>query len=70
MRKRRDGIAPWKSGLDVIALVGTLRYQQQHSILQIQSCLREVLWWPNEPSITDQFYRYEELLALRLADKK
>jgi hypothetical protein len=55
-------------GLDVIALVGTLRYQQQRSIGQIhQELLRHGLQVA-ERTVTDQLYRYEELLALHLAD--
>jgi hypothetical protein len=55
-------------GLDVIALVGTLRYQQQRSIAQIhQELLRRGLQVA-ERTVTDQLYRYEELLALHLAD--
>src|SRR5947209_13971316 len=55
-------------GLDVIALVGTLRYQQQRSIGQIhQELLRRGLQVA-ERTVTDQLYRYEELLALHLAD--
>jgi hypothetical protein len=57
-------------GLDVIALVGTLRYQQQRSIPQIHQELlrRGVQVAPR--TVTDQLYRYEELLALHLADRK
>src|SRR5436309_11708123 len=57
-------------GLDVIALVGTLRYQQQRSIPQIhQELLRRGLQVA-ERTVTDQLYRYEELLALHLADSQ
>ena len=57
-------------GLDVIALVGTLRYQQQRSIPQIHQELlrRGVQVAPR--TVTDQLYRYEELLALHLADRQ
>jgi hypothetical protein len=57
-------------GLDVIALVGTLRYQQQRSIPQIHQELLARGLLIAERSVTDQLYRYEELLALRLSDEK
>lgn len=57
-------------GLDVIALVGTLRYQQQRSIPQIhEELLRRGLVLAQR-TVTDQLYRYEELLALHLADSQ
>jgi hypothetical protein len=57
-------------GLDVIALVGTLRYQQQRSIPQIhEELLRRGLALAPR-TVTDQLYRYEELLALHLADSQ
>jgi hypothetical protein len=53
----------------VIALVGTLRYQQQRSIPQIhQELLRHGVQVAPR-TVTDQLYRYEELLALHLADR-
>jgi hypothetical protein len=55
-------------GLDVIALVGTLRYQQQRSIPQIHEDLVRRGLVVAERTVTDQLYRYEELLALHLAD--
>lgn len=55
-------------GLDVIALVGTLRSQQQHSIPQIhEERLRRGLHIA-ERSVTDQRSRSEELVAFHLAD--
>ena len=57
-------------GLDVIALVGALRYREQRSIPQIhQELLRRGLELAQR-SVTDQLYRYEELLAVNLADVK
>lgn len=57
-------------GLDVIALVGTLRYQQQRSVPQIhEELLRRGLVLAQR-TVTDQLYRYEELLALHLADSQ
>src|SRR5947209_5191800 len=55
-------------GLDVIALVGTLRYQQQRSIPQIHQELQRLGLKIAQRTVTDQLYRYEELLALHLAD--
>src|SRR6266699_222131 len=55
-------------GLDVIALVGALRYQQQRSIPQIHEDLLRRGLEMAQRTVTDQLYRYEELLALHLAD--
>ena len=55
-------------GLDVIALVGALRYQQQRSIPQIHEDLLRRGLVVAQRTVTDQLYRYEELLALHLAD--
>jgi hypothetical protein len=57
-------------GLDVIALVGTLRYQEQRSIPQIHQELQRRGVHIASRTVTDQLYRYEELLALHLADPK
>jgi hypothetical protein len=57
-------------GLDVIALVGTLRYQQQRSIPQIHEELLRRGIQMAQRTVTDQLYRYEELLALHLADSQ
>ena len=57
-------------GLDVIALVGTLRYQQQRSIPQIHEELLRRGLVLSQRTVTDQLYRYEELLTLHLADEK
>jgi hypothetical protein len=57
-------------GLDVIALVGTLRYGQQRSIPQIHEDLKRRGVTVAERTVTDQLYRYEELLSLHLADQK
>jgi len=57
-------------GLDVIALVGRLRYQQQRSIPQIHEELLRRGVSLCQRTVTDQLYRYEELLALYLADPK
>lgn len=57
-------------GLDVIALVGMLRYQQQRSIRQIHEELVRRGLKVAQRTVTDQRYRYEELLALHLADSQ
>jgi hypothetical protein len=56
-------------GLDVITLVGALRYQQQRSIPQIHEELRRRGLQVAERTVTNQLSRYEELLALHLADE-
>src|SRR5260370_29049369 len=55
-------------GLDVIALVGQLRYREQRSVPQIHRALRERGVQIAERSVTVLLHRYEELVALRLAD--
>ncbi len=55
-------------GLDVIALVGALRFAQHRSVAEIQDALTRRGVAICERSVTEQLYRYEELLALRLAD--
>src|SRR5258707_1641677 len=55
-------------GLDVIALVGQLRYREQRSVPQIHRALRERGVQIAERSVTVLLHRYEELVALRLGD--
>jgi hypothetical protein len=55
-------------GLDIIALVGGLRYREQRSVPQIHRALRERGVDIAERSVTVLLHRYEELVALRLAD--
>ena len=55
-------------GLDVIALVGQLRYRDQRSVPQIHRALRERGVHIAERSVTVLLHRYEELVALRLGD--
>ena len=54
----------------MIALVGTMRYQEQRSIPQIHRELQRRGVQIACRTVTDQLYRYEELLALSLADPK
>jgi hypothetical protein len=55
-------------GLDVIALVGQLRYREQRSVPQIHQVLRQRGVDIAERSVTVLLHRYEELVALRLGD--
>jgi hypothetical protein len=55
-------------GLDVLALVGQLRYREQRSVPQIHQALRERGVDITERSVTELLHRYEELVALRLGE--
>jgi Transposase, Mutator family len=57
-------------GLDVIALIGALRYQEHRSVPEIHGALRERGVPISERSVTNLLDRYDELLALRLADSQ
>jgi hypothetical protein len=57
-------------GLDIIALVGQLRYREQRSVPQIHHALQERGVQIAERSVTVLLHRYEELVALRLADAR
>jgi hypothetical protein len=56
-------------GLDVIACVGNLRYREHRSVPEIHQALRErgVPLCPR--SVTNLLHAYEELVAVRLADR-
>ncbi len=56
-------------GLDVIAMVGTLRYGEHRSVPEIHRALVARGVAIAERSVTNALYRYEELVALRLADQ-
>ena len=56
-------------GLDVIALIGALRYREHRSILEIHRSLQERNVAIAQRTVTYLLERYEELLALRLADQ-
>jgi len=56
-------------GLDVIALVGALRYSEHRSVPEIHRALVARGMAIAERSVTKLLYRYEELVALRLADQ-
>jgi hypothetical protein len=55
-------------GLDVIALVGRLRFVEHQSVPEIHRALVRRGVGIAERSVTEQLRRYEELVALRLAD--
>jgi hypothetical protein len=55
-------------GLDVIALIGTVRYQQQRTVPEIHRTLRERGVDIAERSVTNLLQRYEELVATRHTD--
>jgi MULE transposase domain len=56
-------------GLDVIALVGTLRYTSHRSIPEIHQALRDRGVSIAERTVTHLLQRYEELVALSLSEK-
>lgn len=55
-------------GLDVIALVGSLRFVEHRSVPEIYTTLLARGVSIAERSVTEQLYRYEELVALHTAD--
>jgi hypothetical protein len=55
-------------GLDVIALIGALRYAEHRSVPEIHQALRGRGVRIAERTVTYLLERYEELVALRLAD--
>jgi hypothetical protein len=56
-------------GLDVIALVGALRYAEHRSVPEIHQALLARGVTIAERTVTNLLQRYEELVALRLADQ-
>ena len=57
-------------GLDVIALVGALRYRQHRSVPEIHRALRERGVVICERTVTNLLDRYDEVLATSLADDR
>jgi hypothetical protein len=57
-------------GLDVIALIGTLRYTAHQSIPEIHQALRDRGVQIAERTVTHLLQRYEELVALHQADQQ
>jgi hypothetical protein len=59
-----------KFGLDVIALVGALRYTSHRSVPEIHRALCDRGIAIAERTVTHLLYRYEELVALSLSDQR
>ena len=58
-------------GLDVIALVGSLRYREHRSVPEVHRRLREHRRLPvSERTVTNLLHRYDELLALSVMDEQ
>lgn len=57
-------------GLDVIAHVGALRYQEHRSVTQIHGCLREKGIIISPRTVSNLLERYDELLAVSLTDSE
>jgi len=57
-------------GLDVIALVGTLRYTSHRSLPEIHQILCDRGVQIAQRTVTHLLQRYEELVALRLSDQR
>ena len=55
-------------GLDVVALVGRLRFAEHRSVPEIHQTLRARGVLVAQRTVTNLLYRYEELLATHLAD--
>lgn len=55
-------------GLDVIALVGALRYQEHRSVPQIHQLLHTKGLSVSERSVSNLLARYDELVALQMSD--
>jgi len=64
------GTTSGEFGLDVIALVGTLRSIAHRSIPEIHQALRDRGVPIAERTVTHLLERYEELVALHLADQR
>jgi Transposase, Mutator family len=57
-------------GLDVIALVGTLRYAEHRSVPEIHAALLDRDVGASERTVTNLLGRYDELLAVALSDDR
>lgn len=71
-RPEREGgwaLPQHEFGLDVIALVGTLRYREHRSVPEIHRRLRERGLSISERSTTNLLHRYDELMALSAMDE-
>src|SRR5579883_649905 len=57
-------------GLDVIALVGMLRYRHHHSLAELHQALRDRGISIGERTVLNLLARYEELVSIHLADQE
>jgi hypothetical protein len=55
-------------GLDILAVIGALRYVEHRSVPEIHAALKERGVDISARGVTDLMYRYEELISLRLTD--
>ena len=58
----------YEFGLDVIALVGSLRYQEHRSVPQIHQVLESKGVKASERTVSNLLARYDELVALQMND--
>jgi hypothetical protein len=68
--ERKWALPHGEFGLDVIALVGTLRYTSHQSIPEIHQALCDRGVPIAERTVTHLLQRYEELVALKLSDQR
>lgn len=68
MEEGRLALPQGEVGLEVIALVGRLRFGEHRSVPEIHRLLRARGVRVAQRTVTNLLYRYEELLALRLGD--
>ncbi len=57
----------YEFGLDVIALVGSLRYQEHRSVLQIHQVLQTKSLSVSERTVSNLLARYDELVAVKMS---
>ena len=57
-------------GLDVIAMIGTMRYQKHATISEVRQALQARGVEISERTVTNLLHRYDELLALSLRDNQ
>src|SRR5215211_5526640 len=59
-----------ETGLDLIALVGALRFGEHRSVPEVHAALQERGIGVAERTVTNLVHRYEELVALRMGDQR
>ena len=72
---RPEGEGSWalpvhEFGLDVIAHIGALRYQEHRSVTQIHQCLRDKGVIISARTVSNLLDRYDEILAVSLTDSE